>query len=85
MTYNSYLTQREIGMCHSGIQNTSLSTIGIFFNKQFLNFIFIICLTPKTFCIGVQPINNVVMVSGKQQCNKFLNEKYYLLESEIIS
>lgn len=53
MTYNSYLTHRGTGMCQSGIQNTSLSIIRIIFNKQFLNFIFIICLTPKTFCIGV--------------------------------
>ena len=31
------------------------------------NLNFIIFLTPKTFCIGVQLINNAVIVSGEQQ------------------
>ena len=48
-----------------GIEKTDTSKGGIFF----LIFIFLILifLTPKTFCTGVQPINNFVVVSGEHQ------------------
>ena len=35
--------------------------------EAFLKILFLFYFTPKTFCIGVKPINNVVIVSGGQQ------------------
>ena len=40
---------------------------GFFFLKHFI-YLFIY-LTPKTFCIGVYPINNIVVVSGEHRRN----------------
>ena len=31
----------------------------------FFSFLYVYFLTPKTFCIGVSPINNVMVVSGE--------------------
>lgn len=36
-----------------------------FFNFSFFPFIYIF-LTPRTFCLAVEPINGVVVVSGEQ-------------------
>ena len=39
----------------------------IFLFHLFIFILFLFFNTKKTFCIGVQPINNVVIVSGQQQ------------------
>ena len=48
-----------------GIEKTDTSKRGIFL--VFIFFLILIFLTPKTFCIGVQPINNFVVVSGEHR------------------
>ena len=49
------------------------------------NLNFIIFSTPKTFCIGVQLVNNVVIVSGEQQRDSAIHIREFSFFLEYIT